>query len=314
MECARNVFPCDFMRDERKIQRINGANSTNLLSRHNVTNECLFDTFSMMPMQKLYVSDLTFFRFNILLQKLWTMLFDSRVNLDRVKSIGAFWWWTNWPCEWCLPVAKCMTSAPRELHVSISGANQIELAHHLMTRCPVLLVVLSVVEDLHKKREPLGTMESVYLITPSEESVRCLMRDFENPSRPMYKNAHVYFTEGNYHTLQATIIFLLPFFYYRLSVSLWFYLTHFSVTFFTVKTLVRWISNKLEIKTHTHTSDQTYLAIPENILQLLKGSNARKRMKTCIELNSSFIPYESQVNKFEPAPQAAGSTGFELYR
>ena len=53
-----------------------------------------------------------------------------------------------------------------------------------------------VVEDIFKKREPLSTMESVYMITPSEESVRMLMRDFESPNRPMYKAAHVFFTEG----------------------------------------------------------------------------------------------------------------------
>lgn len=56
----------------------------------------------------------------------------------------------------------------------------------------------SVVEDLHKRREPLSTMEAIYLMTPSEESIRILMRDFEHPNRPLYKAAHVYFTEGTF--------------------------------------------------------------------------------------------------------------------
>lgn len=54
------------------------------------------------------------------------------------------------------------------------------------------------VEDLHKQREPLAAMEAIYLMTPTEDSIRILMRDFEL-NRPMYKAAHVYFSEGTFN-------------------------------------------------------------------------------------------------------------------
>lgn len=59
-----------------------------------------------------------------------------------------------------------------------------------------LFCLFQVVEDLLKRREPLPTMDAIYLMSPTEDAVRVLMKDFEHPNRPMYHSAHVFFTEG----------------------------------------------------------------------------------------------------------------------
>lgn len=38
-----------------------------------------------------------------------------------------------------------------------------------------------------------------------------------------------------------------------------------------------------------------YLAIPQNIFELLKSGAVVKYMKACSEINIAFVPYEEQV-------------------
>lgn len=54
---------------------------------------------------------------------------------------------------------------------------------------------MTIVEDLGKKREPLPDVEAVYLITPTENSIRLLMNDFRLGMH-MYRCAHIFFTES----------------------------------------------------------------------------------------------------------------------
>ncbi|XP_065598990.1 syntaxin-binding protein 3 [Cyrtonyx montezumae] len=54
---------------------------------------------------------------------------------------------------------------------------------------------ITVVENVHKNREPVPHMKAIYFITPTKKSVDGLIDDFISKSSSRYKAAYVYFTD-----------------------------------------------------------------------------------------------------------------------
>ena len=64
---------------------------------------------------------------------------------------------------------------------------------------------VSVVEDLHKTREPLP-LAAVYFVQPTSRNVERILADFPEGERPLYQSVHIFFSSqvifSNVHNIK----------------------------------------------------------------------------------------------------------------
>lgn len=55
---------------------------------------------------------------------------------------------------------------------------------------------VTIIENLGKKRQPFPTLDAIYFVTPTADSIDKIIEDYNVPNKPTYGNAHLLFTSS----------------------------------------------------------------------------------------------------------------------
>jgi syntaxin-binding protein 1 len=93
---------------------------------------------------------------------------------------------------------SAIDAVPAERKVVLLDATTVRIVDAVCTLNDILDAGVYLVETVEKRRQPYPTMDAVYFIAPetgTDTSAAAVARDFADPKKPMYRSAHIFFTD-----------------------------------------------------------------------------------------------------------------------
>jgi hypothetical protein len=85
---------------------------------------------------------------------------------------------------------------PLDSKVLLLDKNSARVLNSFCTMSDLTASGILLVENVCIRRKPLPKVDAIYFVTPTQEVVDAMIKDFEDPEKPMYNTAHIFFTSA----------------------------------------------------------------------------------------------------------------------